>query len=126
MKIQFDIKYLLLTIMIFMIEVFIALYVRDDFIRPFFGDALVVVLIYCFVRTFLQGNIMKIALAVLLFSFFVEMGQYFQLVEILGLEDYKWARIIIGTTFSFFDLIAYSFGVIFIYLLEKHGLKNIP
>ena len=37
---------------IFCIEALIALYVRDNFIRPYVGDILVVVLVYSFVRMF--------------------------------------------------------------------------
>jgi len=40
------IKYALATIAIFLIELLIALFVRDRFIRPYVGDMLVVVLIY--------------------------------------------------------------------------------
>ena len=42
--------YIISFLVIFCIEVFIALYVRDSFVRPYMGDALVVVLVYSFVR----------------------------------------------------------------------------
>lgn len=45
--------YIISFLVIFCIEVFIALYVRDSFIRPYMGDALVVVLVYSFVRIFI-------------------------------------------------------------------------
>ncbi|HIB66328.1 MAG TPA: DUF2809 domain-containing protein, partial [Phycisphaerales bacterium] len=40
--------YLVLTLLLLAVEVYIGLYVRDSFIRPFVGDMLVVVLLYCF------------------------------------------------------------------------------
>ena len=41
--------YIISFLLIFCIEVLIALYVRDNFIRPYVGDMLVVVLVYSFV-----------------------------------------------------------------------------
>ena len=40
--------YIISFLVIFCIEVLIALYVRDRFIRPYVGDMLVVVLVYSF------------------------------------------------------------------------------
>ena len=42
--------YLSATIILLITEVLIALYVHDDFIRPYVGDAIVVIVIYTFVR----------------------------------------------------------------------------
>lgn len=49
--------YIISFLMIFCIEVLIALYVRDSFVRPYMGDALVVVLVYSFVRIFIPTGI---------------------------------------------------------------------
>ncbi|WP_348425441.1 DUF2809 domain-containing protein [Nonlabens ulvanivorans] len=35
----------------------------------------------------------------------VELAQYAQVVDLLGLSDNKWARIIIGTSFSISNII---------------------
>ncbi len=43
--------YLIAALFIFAVEVVIALYVRDDFVRPYLGDVLAVMLVYCAVRT---------------------------------------------------------------------------
>jgi hypothetical protein len=45
-----------------------------------------------------------------LFAFAVELGQYFDLVTMLGLQHNRLARIIIGTTFDVRDLLAYAVG----------------
>lgn len=71
-------------LVIFCIEVFIALYIRDSFIRPYMGDALVVVLVYSFVRIFIPTGVPRLPFYVFLFACFVEVLQYFQLVETLG------------------------------------------
>ena len=45
------IPYAFAALLLFLTEAVIALMVYDDFIRPYMGDALVVILIYCMVRT---------------------------------------------------------------------------
>ena len=58
----FNLKYFLFALALFMIEVLIALFVHDSFIRPYLGDFLVVILIYCAVRTFIKASPLKIAI----------------------------------------------------------------
>lgn len=117
-QLQFRFRYFLIAIILFIVEVLIALYVKDDFIRPHFGDFLVVILIYCFVSSFLNISYRKIALAVLAFSYTVEVLQYFKIVEKLGLAHSTFARIVIGTSFSWLDMIAYTAGIGFVLLIE--------
>jgi len=47
-----------------------------------------------------------------------EVGQYFHLVKLLGLSDYKIARIIIGSTFDLKDIACYLAGCIGLFLYE--------
>ena len=68
----FNLRFFLLSILFFVIEVLIALYVKDDFVRPYVGDYLVVMLIYCAVRTFIKASPVKVAIAVLLFAYLIE------------------------------------------------------
>ncbi len=58
--------YIISFLVIFCIEVLIALYVRDRFIRPYVGDMLVVVLVYSFVRIFLPTGIPRMPFYVFL------------------------------------------------------------
>jgi hypothetical protein len=104
--------------MFFVIEIGIALYVQDKFIRPFFGDYLVVFLIYCFVLSFIKTNKIKIAFIVLIFSFGVEFLQYLNLITILGLQNSKFAAAIIGTSFAIEDLVCYFIGFLSILIIE--------
>ena len=117
---RFHKTYFLLTLLLFLTEVLIALYVHDNFIRPWFGDFLVVILLYCFLRSFVAFSSSTAALLVLVFSFSVEMAQYFKLVNLLQLQDNKIARTVIGTTFEWTDLMAYMFGVTFVLVVEKY------
>ncbi len=43
-------RYLSAFFILLTIEVFIALFVHDNFIRPYIGDVLVVIVIYTFIR----------------------------------------------------------------------------
>ena len=115
---QFNKKYLVLFISLFFIEVVIAFYVHDDFIRPYFGDVLVVILIYCFLMSFLTISKFKVALFVLVLAFFVEFAQYFNFVTHLGLQDSKLANIVIGNSFALEDLFSYVAGFVVIIMAE--------
>ena len=115
----FNKSYFGLTILIFAIEVFIARYVHDNFVRPYVGDILVVILIYCFIKSFLRLPVMTVAVLVLAFSFTVEFLQYLNVVEMIGLERSKVARVVIGTSFSWPDLLAYVMGLGIVLIVEK-------
>ncbi len=117
-------KYFLFFTMLFIVEFIIALYVNDNFIRPFFGDFLVVIMIYCFLMSFLQFSKIKVALSTLVISFLIEFSQYFNLLTVLRLENSKVARVVLGNSFSFIDLSCYLFGIIFTICIEKIKLKR--
>jgi len=110
--------YFLLTAILFIVEVLIALYVNDHFIRPYVGDYLVVMLVYCFVRSFFRVPIGIAASGTLLFSFLIEFLQYINIVEVLGLGNSSFARTVIGTSFSWTDILAYSLGILSVIVVE--------
>lgn len=112
-------RHLWLFVAIFVVEVLIALFVRDQFIRPFFGDFLVVVLIFYFCKAFVDLPNRALGAGVLVFAFAIEFGQYFRMVEVLGLAHVKLARIVLGTTFSWLDLVAYGLGVLCVVMVEE-------
>ena len=68
---------------------------------------------------------MKTALSVLLFSYSIEILQYFHIVNIPGLQDIQIARIIIGTSFAWMDLIAYTLGIGIVLYLEKVRARRV-
>ncbi len=119
MTFHFNKKYLLFTTVIFAIEVFIGLFIRDTMIRPFVGDVLVVVLIYCFVRIFVNVTYWKMAFGVLLFACVIEILQYFDYVALVHLENNRLISVILGRTFEWLDFIAYLTGFLFILAVEK-------
>ena len=117
MKLGFSKKYAILSVGLFVVEIFIALFAHDRIIRPFVGDMLVVILIFTLCRTVVKVNYFRLALCVLIFSFAVEIGQYFNLISILGLQHNALARIVIGMTFDVHDLLAYGAGVLLIFAI---------
>jgi hypothetical protein len=120
----FNLRFFLFALVLFIIEVLIALYVHDRLIRPYGGDYLVVILIYCAVRSFIKAAPLKIAIGVLLFSYCVEILQYFHIVDRLGLSGNKIARVVIGYGFEWIDLLAYTLGIATVLFLERLSRKS--
>lgn len=117
-------RYILFTLLLLAVEIFIAIFVHDQFIRPFFGDFLAVIFVYCGLRIF-NHNILKTALISLLIAFFIEILQYFKFIEITGLIKYKVLAILIGNSFSWLDILAYTFGFVFTLLIENFEILRI-
>jgi len=120
----FNKNYFGLAILFFCIEVLIALFLNDSVIRPYLGDVLVVILIYCFLKSFLQLPVLTAAIFVLIFSFAIEFLQFLNIVEILQLEKSKIARTVIGTSFSWIDLLTYVVGIAIAIIVEKYWFKK--
>lgn len=121
---QFNRTYFAFTVFLFLLETAIALFVHDNFIRPYFGDFLVVMLLYCFLKSFIKVSVWAAAGLVLLFSFAIEIAQYFNMVEKLGLEHYKIAKVVLGNSFAWMDLLAYVLGILAVISIEKFTLKR--
>jgi hypothetical protein len=115
----FNIKYFVFAISLFIIEVLIALYMHDAFIRPYAGDFLVVILLYCMVRSIWQDTVLRVAIPVLIFSYIVETLQYFNFVKLIGLQHSRLANIVIGNHFAWEDIIAYTLGILVVILIER-------
>lgn len=116
----FNKNYFVFFILIFTIETLIAIYVHDNFVRPYLGDVLVVILIYCFVKSFLKLPVITAVVAVLIFAFTIEFLQFLNIVEKLHLEKSKIARTVIGTSFSWKDILMYVVGIAIVIAVEKY------
>lgn len=104
------ILYIAATVFFLLIEVIIALYVHDKWIRPYVGDILVVIVIYTFIRVWIPRGWNLLPLYVFLFAVLVEVLQFFRIVEILGLSDNRFFAVLIGGTFDWMDIICYGVG----------------
>jgi hypothetical protein len=118
-KLKFNKYYFLWAILLFAVEFIIAAYVHDRIIRPYIGDFLVVILVYCLVKSFLNFSVFTTALSVLMLSFFVETLQYFHFANLIGLRNSGFARIVLGTSFEWTDLLMYTAGIAVVIFLEK-------
>lgn len=105
-------------LILFALEVAIALFVKDRLIRPLVGDVLVILLIFYFVRSLFPLPTVRLAIGTLMFAWAIEIAQYFQFVERLGLADNLVARVVLGTMFDWFDLVAYAIGAVIVVLIE--------
>ncbi|RLJ31229.1 uncharacterized protein DUF2809 [Chryseobacterium sp. 7] len=120
MKFQFSLKYLLLTIFIFLVEVLIATKLSNVFfVRAYLGDVIVVMLLYTFVKSFVKVNDQKLILGILIFSFLVEFAQYFNIAEKLGFRPGSLMYIVIGNSFSWIDNLCYAAGCLILYIFIK-------
>jgi hypothetical protein len=84
--------YIAPTAVLFVTELIIGLFVHDNFIRPYLGDLLVVLLLYCTARTFIPASAIITATAVLIFAYVIEISQYFHLIYRLSWQKSLLAR----------------------------------
>jgi hypothetical protein len=117
-------KYAIIFVLLLFIEVLIALYVHDSFIRPYVGDILVVIVLYCFIRILIPDKFSLLPLYVFIFAAGEETLQYFHLVQILGLENNKFLRVLIGSVFDMKDIGCYGVGCIILGAIEFVKVKH--
>ena len=117
--------YILATIILLIIEVLIALFVHDNFIRPYVGDILVVVVLYTFVRIFIPEKCRLLPLYIFLFAAAVELLQYFKIVELLGLQGNRFFSVLIGTVFDVKDIVCYGVGCVLLGMFELFRVNRL-
>lgn len=118
---QKQLVYLLAFALLLVVEVCIALFVRDHFARPYIGDLLVTVLLCCLCRTILPR--FAPALPVFLFAAAVEGLQWLHFAEMLGLQGTA-LGIILGATFDWKDILCYGLGCLLFAGAERMWCKD--
>lgn len=113
------------AVLLFTTELLIALFVHDRFVRPYVGDVLVVILMYCFLKSFFRLPILVGTFGVLAFAFMIEFLQYIAIVDMLGWEKSVLASTVIGTSFAWLDILAYVVGALLILLVENYLSEKI-
>ena len=119
MKIQLNKYYLIFALLLFTTEVLIAIYLPTGFIRYTFGDYLVVILLFCFIKSFIEVDSFKLAICVLAFTFLIEFLQLLNILTLLNLQHNHLLKLVLGSTFQISDLVAYTFGIISILIIEN-------
>lgn len=119
---KINIKYLITFLIFFLIEVGIAIFINDRIIRPYIGDILVIILMYAFIKSFIKKEIRLLPIYLFLFAAFVEVMQYFNILELMSLKDNKMLSIILGSTFDIQDILCYLIGSIILIIWEKREI----
>ncbi len=117
-RIRLNWNYLLVSKILLFLEIIIGVFMHDRFIRPFVGDFLVVILLYCFVRACFDLRVFPVALGVLLFAYFVEWTQFLKLADFLHLNQHSIFRTLIGDYFCWTDILCYTLGFVTILAWE--------
>ncbi len=68
---------------------------------------------------------MIIGIITLAIAYFVEFLQQTAFLEVLGLQNNKWANLIFGNSFSIQDLVAYTLGTVLVLLIENRPKKGL-
>jgi hypothetical protein len=102
--------YALLTLGLFLIELAIALFVRDGFVRPYLGDTLAVVLVYAALRAAFRINLIHAVATAFGIAVLVELAQLIGVLDLLDLRGCAIARTVLGHSFETKDLLAYAAG----------------
>ena len=117
-------SYALATIAVLGIEIAIARFVHDGFVRPYLGDSLAVVAVYFALRAVTRLRVVAAVAIAFVFACAIEVGQFFHLVDLLGLGTNRVARIVLGSTFVPTDFLAYAGGALCVLAIERVRLRS--
>jgi hypothetical protein len=106
------------AILVLLIEIVIAAFVHDAFVRPHLGDSLAVVLVYLTLRAATPLDIRWSAATAFAIACAIEFGQLFHAADMLGLGHYRVARVVLGTGFDPADFLAYAGGGVVVIAVE--------
>lgn len=121
---KFSLKNLLIAIAIFLVEILIATKLKDwFFVRAYLGDVFVVMLMYYFIKAFLDFEPVKLIIGIFIFSCLIEFLQYFHFAEVLGFKDNRLMMIVLGNSFSWLDILCYFTGCVVLFLIEGQAYR---
>ncbi|PQJ69487.1 ribosomal maturation YjgA family protein [Polaribacter butkevichii] len=120
---KIHLKYFIAFILLLIIEILIERF-ATGFLRFTIGDYLVVMLVYTLIKSIVKISIEKAILITFIIAFSIEFLQLSDLQTNFPTAYSKTLKIILGTSFSLGDLVAYTLGIISIILVEKHLIKT--
>lgn len=121
---RFSLKYFLAAFALFITEFLIARFINGGFIRNVLGDYLVVFLIYYFLLSFYKWQKFKLAVFVLLVAYLIEILQYVQILKILGIPKSTLTDMILGSSFDWLDMLAYTLAFLSLVLMQRIWKKK--
>ncbi len=121
---RFNFRYFLVALALFALEVLIATVFKEFFIlRAYGGDVIVVVLIYFFLMSFFEfKNQPLLILGIFIFSVGIEVLQYIGIADLLKLGPGSIAHIVVGSSFSWWDVFCYFLGCLFLLIFYKRWI----
>lgn len=123
---KFNLKYFLIAVAIFVVEVLIATKLKDIFfVRAYLGDVFVVMLMYYFIKAFFDFEPLKLVIGIFIFSCLIEFLQYFHFGELLGFKDNRIVMIVLGNSFSWIDILCYFAGCAILCLIEVRKISKV-
>ena len=97
---------------------------KIDFIPLNVGDILYAVMMYFIVRfLFVKSSKNFVAITSLLICFSIEFLQLYQDSWIVEIRSTTFGHLVLGQGFLWSDLLAYTFGILIAYILEKVSLN---
>ncbi|KSB89914.1 hypothetical protein AS593_03475 [Caulobacter vibrioides] len=111
--------HLAVAIALFAVEVVIALFVRDAFVRPYLGDVLATAMAYFGLRGVTPLGRAGAAVAAFGLGAAIEIGQALHVLDLVGLGASRVARVVFGGVFDLKDLACYAVGVALAALCDR-------
>lgn len=116
---RFHYRYFLLAAGLLGLEICIARFAHDRFVRPYVGDFLATILLYCLLKSVWSAPAGRVAAVALLVSYAIELAQLAHLLNRLGWQHSRLARLVLGSQFEWGDLLAYTLGAAVVLGLEQ-------
>ena len=104
--------YFLIFLFLLGLEIAIATYLKTGFIRAYLGDLLVVILLYCLLMSILKPSVKTGLLLTLAIAFAIELLQLIDLTRFFPQEYKQLATLVLGSHFSWLDLLMYVLGIV--------------
>ena len=122
--IRFHYRYFLLATGLFILEIGIARFAHDRFVRPYVGDFLATIWLYCLLKSVWSAPAGRVVAVALLVSYIIELAQLAHLLSWLGWQHSAAARLVLGSQFEWGDMLAYTLGAAVALGLERAGRRR--
>ena len=123
---RFSYRYFLLAVGLFMLEIGIARFAHDRFVRPYVGDFLATILLYCLLKSVWLAPAGRVVAVALLVSYGIEVAQLAHVLSWLGWQQSAAARLVLGSQFEWGDMLAYTLGAALVLGLERAWGRPAP
>ena len=115
-KMKLNRTYILLSVLIFVLEIFIER--TTGFVRYTLGDVFAVMFVYTSIKSVFDVSVIKAAIIALSIAFTIEIVQLFNL-HVYYPKNYKRLfKLLLGSSFSMGDMLAYTSGILIVLIIE--------